>query len=403
MISLEQAQESILSAINLNMDEEEIDLLAARGRVLAEDVIATFNIPPSACSAMDGFAVMADDIAQADITMPVTLRVIGEVAAGQIPSVKLWSGEAVQIMTGAPIPEGTEVVVPVEDTRVEQDRVRILRRCAKGKNIRARGEDISQGDSVLKQGTWLRPVHIGLLASLGKNKVKVSVRPKIAILATGNELLEPGQPHQQDKIYSSNHYALASQVTQSGAEPVLLGIAPDNKEDLKELLARGLEYPILITSGGVSMGKYDLVKDVLEELGVKIKFWKVAIKPGKPTLFGTYNNNLVFGLPGYPVASMLCFEHFIRPGIAKILGSAYSPQQVEAVLEEDLRCKTGRKQFLRAHLRNQEGTNYVSCLKTQGSGILSTLSKANCLLIVPPDKDFIAAGQKVTVQLLGNM
>ncbi len=403
MISLEEAQSLVMAEVFPTMESEEVNLLAAQGRVLAGDVRAAFDVPPEQCSAMDGFAVLAEDIAQVSEEFPVTLRLVGEVAAGQTPDVKLWDGEAVQIMTGAPLPEGTEVVVPIEYTRPQKDRVSILRRLPRGANIRAQGEDISQGQTVLPQGARLGPVQIGLLASLGQSRVRVNRRPKLAILATGNELLEPGQPHQPGKIYSSNHCALAAQAQRAGAEPLLLGIAPDSREGLRELLARGLEYPILVTSGGVSVGKYDLVQEVLKELGVKkIKFWKVAIKPGMPTLFGTHDKSLVFGLPGYPVASLLCFEHFIRPAIARLLGTEYSPLQLEAVLEEDLCGKPGRKRFVRARLRNHEGTHYVTPLKTQGSGILSALSQANSLIIVPPEEDYLTTGQKVTVQLLEN-
>ncbi len=402
MISFEEAQAAVSAEVSSGTASEEIDLLSAQDRVLAEDIVALFDVPPKDCSAMDGFAVMADDIMQAREELPITLRLVGEIAAGQTAPAKLWEGEAVQIMTGAPVPDGTEVVVPIENTIVHTDRVNILRQLPGGKNIRLRGEDVKKGEVVLKKGAWLRSTEIALLACLGYNKVNVKCRPKVAVLATGDELLEPGQPRQEGKIYSSNHYALAAQVRHAGGEPVLLGIANDTRAGLKKLLARGLEYPILITSGGVSVGKYDLVKDVLEELGLETKFWKVAIKPGKPTLFGTYNKRLVFGLPGYPVATMLCFEHFIRPSIAQIMGADYSPVQFEALLEEDLRCKPGRKKFLRARLRVKEGRHYVSSLKTQGSAVLSALSQADCLIIAPLETAFLAAGDKVTVQLLDN-
>ncbi|MBI5788094.1 MAG: molybdopterin molybdotransferase MoeA [Candidatus Schekmanbacteria bacterium] len=402
MISFETAQAAILAEAKQQAGTEKVDLLFALDRILAEDIISNINIPPDDCSAMDGYAVLSEDLAGAQPDMPVTLRLTGEVAAGQKAQQKLWSGETIQIMTGAPLPQGTEVVVPIEDTRADGDRISFLKYLPEGTNIRRSGEDIKKADLVLKSGEALTPVRIGLLSSLGINPVAVAKRPQVAILATGNELLEPGQPHQAGKIYSSNHYSLAAQVKKAGGEPVLLGIAPDTKDGLKALIQQGLQYPIFISSGGISVGKYDLVKTILEESGVEIKFWQVAIKPGKPTHFGTYNNNLIFALPGYPVASMLCFEHFIRPVISKMQGADYSAKYTEAFLEQDLKFKPGRMQFLRAHLFSSNGTLFVCPLKGQGSGILSTLAKANCLLIIPPEQTELKAQDKVKVLIMDN-
>ena len=226
MISLEQAQAMIMAEVRVAAETETLPLLQAQGRILAEPVRADFDVPPQDCSAMDGFAVLAGDIEQANPECPVSLRLVGEVAAGGRSEEKLWEAEAIQVMTGAPLPEGAQVVVPVEDSSLDGDRLSIRRSLPAGTNIRRRGEDIRRGQTVLEKGARLGPVQIGLLASLGRDRVRVSRRPQVAILATGDELLEPGSPHRPGRIYSSNHYALAAQVRRAGGEPLLLGIAP---------------------------------------------------------------------------------------------------------------------------------------------------------------------------------
>jgi molybdopterin molybdotransferase len=304
-------------------------------------------------------------------------------------------------MTGAPIPKGADAIVPVEYTKVDGNYVSIYLAPRHGEHIRRTGEDIKQGRLVLSQGQPLAAAQVGILASLGLSQVRVAQRPKVAVLATGNELQAVGKTASASGTYNSNSYSLAAQVLDAGGEPLDLGIAPDNAEQLSQIIAQTQDCQILITSGGVSMGKYDLVQEVLKGLGMELIFWKVAIKPGMPTLFGVWPGRLVFGLPGNPVASMVTFEEFIRPVIYKLLGRAdVIPATIEAILAEDIKKKLGRKHLLRVSLSLKDGQYQAATTGPQGSGILSSMLGADGLLIIPEDKDYIKTGERVTVQLL---
>jgi molybdopterin molybdotransferase len=378
-----------------------VDLLSSWGRVLAEDVCAVRDVPAVDNSAMDGYAVRAADLKKAGEDNPLSLTVVGEIAAGAAARVKVGAGEAVSIMTGAPVPPGADAIVPVEYTKQEGNRVNIWLAPKPGDHIRRTGEDIKRGSRVLQKGQPLAAAQLGILASLGLNRVEVVQRPRVAIVSTGSELQEIGEPAQEARVYNSNSYTLAAQVLDAGGEPVNLGIAPDNAADLEQIIGETQDCQILVTSGGVSMGKYDLVQDVLKGLGFELVFWKVAIKPGMPTLFGTWRGRLGFGLPGNPVASMVTFEEFIRPAIYKMLGRRdVMPAQIEAILTEDIRKKVGRKQLLRVKLSLQEGRYYAATTGPQGTGILSSMLGADGLLLVPEDKAYIEAGERVVIQLL---
>lgn len=400
MISLEDAREKILARVRHNASES-VELSSSWGRVLAEDIYAAQDVPPADNSAMDGYAVRAADLKGAGKDSLSRLKLVGEVAAGSTYKTEVRASEAVCIMTGAPIPEGADAVVPVEYTRQDENLVSFWLAPHAGDNIRLAGEDIKQGDLVLHRGQPIAAAQLGILASLGLGRVEVVRRPRVAILATGDELLEVGEPATKQGIYNSNRYTLTAQVLDAGGEPVNMGIAPDNAEGLKQVIEKTKDCQILITSGGVSMGKYDLVQNVLKELGLELIFWKVAIKPGKPTLFGSWDGRLVFGLPGNPVASMVTFEEFIRPAIYKMSGrKQVMPTYIEAELTEDIKKKLGRKHLLRVSLSLDNGRYYAATTGPQGSGILSSMLGADGLLIMPEDLDFIRAGEKVTVQLL---
>ena len=313
-------------------------------------------------------------------------------------------------MTGAPIPAGADTVIQFEDTDEEirkgnsLDEIGILRELAKGTNIRRSGEDITMGSLVLRKGVVLRPQEIGILASLGRANVLVIRRPTVAILATGDELVDVGQPLPPGRIYNSNAYTIASQVRRYGGIPHILGIATDESQDLSEKITLGMDSDLLITSGGVSMGDYDIVKDVLAELGA-ISFWTVRMKPGKPLAFGvlTRNGKRVphLGLPGNPVSSMIAFEQFARPAILKMLGKRnLAKPTISAISESRIENRDGRRILARAMVRKRDGQYFARLTGPQGSGILTSMSAANGLLIVPEDVPTVEVGDEVSVQML---
>jgi len=413
MISVEEALERILSYFR-TLEPEEKPLLETLGQVLAEDVHSAFNVPPLDNAAMDGYAVQAESIAGAGESSPAVLEVIGEVAAGYQAQQRVRPGTAIRIMTGAPVPEGADTVVPFEDTdEVAQkaagakqiQRIGILKVNRKGANIRESGEDIRQGELVVKAGTVLRPSEIGVLASLGRDKLRVIRRPKVAILATGDELVDIGNPLPFGKIYNSNSYSVASLVLRYGGLPQVLGIARDTVEALMEKIDAGLDADMFITSAGVSMGDYDMVKNVLAARG-EIDFWTVRMKPGKPLTFGVLagrNGRKVplLGLPGNPVSSMIAFEQFGRPAILKMLGKKnLAKPTIEAISESRIDNRDGRRVFARAIVTRRDGAYYASLTGPQGSGILTSMATANGLAIVPEEVPLIKEGERITVQML---
>jgi molybdopterin molybdotransferase len=368
-------------------------------RFLAEDVIASENIPPFDNSAMDGYAVTSEDVRQ----IPRTLTIAGEIAAGAAEPSMLKKGEAVSIMTGAKIPKGCDAVVPLEWTElVDEKHVKILRSVESRHNIRASGTDIERGEIALRKHQRLRPQEIGVLASLGKQFVEVYRPPTVAILATGNELVNIAAPLSEGHIRNSNAYALSALLKERGCEPVMLEIARDDRKDLKEKIIKGLASDVLITTGGVSVGKYDLVVDVMKEVGVEIKFWKVNIKPGMPMIFGMYGEKPVFGLPGNPVSSLVTFLQFVNPAIEKMLGSdeANTIVKIPARIEHDIMKPDGKRHFIRGILEQRNGSIVVHSTGSQVSNILSSLTKANCLIILPEEVTHVTAGDIVEVELL---
>lgn len=411
MITVEEALERILSNVHV-LEPEEKPILDCLGQVLAEDVRSTLNVPPADNSAMDGYAVRSESVQNASSERPVALRVIGEVAAGYTAQAKVTPGAAIRIMTGAPVPPGADTVVPFEETdEIERrqagrslDEIAIRKPAPAGANIRRAGEDIMLGELVLSQGTLLRPAEIGVLASLGRASVKVIRRPKVAVLATGDELVLLGQPLGPGQIYNSNTYSLASQVLRYGGIPLLLGIARDRIEDLRRHLDQALEADMVLTSAGVSQGYYDVVKEVLAEEG-EITFWTVRMRPGKPLAFGVLGKGgrrvPHLGLPGNPVSSMVCFELYARPAIYKMLGRTnWEKPTIWATMQDTIRNPDGRRTYARAIVTKVDGQYYARTTGNQGSGVLTSMARANGLAVVPEDSPGAKPGDRVRVLML---
>lgn len=400
MIPVEEALSIILSQIR-QMGTERVDITSSLGRVIAEDIYARRNNPPWDNSAMDGYAVRHEDTRGASKDRPVTLNVIEDLAAGYVAKKTVGRGEAIRIMTGAPVPIGADTVVMVEDTEKDGELVRIFRESPDGDNIRRAGEDIKAGDLVLSRGTLIRPAEVGIMATCGRAFVSVYQRPRVAVLSTGDELVDVDEEVSDGKIVTSNSYTLSSMAAECGAISFQLGIAKDTREALKAKLMEGLHADVIITSGGVSVGDFDFVKDVLKELGSEMKFWKVAMKPGKPLAFGTIGGKPAFGLPGNPVSCMVCFEQFVRPSLLKMMGhvNIYRPM-VEAILKEEIKKKPGRKHFIRSFVKFQDGRYIVTTTGDQGSGILKSMVAANGFLIFPEELSVLKAGDTVKVQLI---
>ncbi len=403
-ISVDQALEHILRCIS-PLDSETVPITEALDRVLIEDVISPIDIPPFVNAAMDGYAVRAEDVAGASRAAPAMLRVIGEVAAGSIPQGEVVAGTTMRIMTGAPMPRGSDAVVPFEDTDQGRAQVRIYAAVQSGDNVRLAGEDIRQGQVVLSAGHVLRPADIGVLAAMGYPRVRVFRRPRVAILATGDELVDVNEPVTPGKIRNSNEYTSIALVRRYGGIPLPLGIARDTPESLTEKIHAGLDQgaDLFLTSAGVSVGDFDVVKHVLAAEGEMI-FWQVAIKPGKPLAFGHVRGVPLLGLPGNPVAAVVAFEVFARPAILKLGGRTdWRKPSVMAILDENV-CNSGRRHFMRARVRRETDGYHVttrgSGVQVQGSGILSSLVWANGLVVVPEDVTLLPAGSTVEVWML---
>jgi molybdopterin molybdotransferase len=412
LIGVDEALAEILSHVH-PLEPELVPILDALGRVLAEKVVSDLDIPPFDNSAMDGYAVRAEDVAGATMDSPVCLSIIGSVAAGHQAGLRVEPGTALRIMTGAPLPEGADAVVPFEDTS-DFDRSKEARLAAPAREIDVRatvkprdhvrpaGEDIRQGEQVLAPGRVIRPQEIGMLASLGHETVLVHRRPIVAILATGDELLEVHEPLTPGKIRNSNEYTNAALVTRTGGIPLRLGIARDTEADLATKLRAGLEQGVdlFLTSGGVSVGDYDVVKDVLDSEG-QMQFWQVRMKPGKPLAFGLLRGSVpLIGLPGNPVSAMVSFEQFARPAILKMLGhSDLRKPAVRAVVDHSV-TNSGRRGYVRVSVERREEGYHARVAGGQGSGILTSMVKANGLAVVPEDTYLVEAGSEVTVQML---
>jgi molybdopterin molybdotransferase len=393
--SLEEARRTILEAVE-RLGAESVPVLDAVGRVLAEDVVSPWDLPWWDNSAMDGWAIRAGDAA-----LPEGLPVSGFLPAGAASAGSLAPGTAIRILTGAPLPAGADAVVPQEQAEERDGRVRPLRPVRPGAHVRRKGEDIRAGEPVLSAGTVLGPAQVSVLASCSRLAVPVVRRPRVAILSTGDELVPPGTPLSPGQIHDSNSWAMAAAVVEAGALPTLLGIARDDRAALRTLLAEGLTADALVTSAGVSVGDRDHVREVLEELGVRQLFWKVDIKPGRPTAFALRGKTSVFSLPGNPVSSLLTFEQFVRPALRKMLGHAAVLRPTErAVLAEPLAHKPGRLQLVRVRLERRGGQLLAASAGNQDTGILKTALRAQGIALVPAEIGDLEAGAAVEVQIV---
>ncbi len=396
MLRFEEARHQILHNTSA-LDAERVSLLEAGNRVIAQDVHAPWDLPRWDNSAMDGFAVRFADVRPGE-----PLPIAGYLPAGAAPGETLRTGTALRIMTGAPMPDGADTVVPLEETQEREGRVRFTGMLRPGSHVRRRAEDLCAGTLFIPAGTPLRPAEIGMLASFGKVFVPVFRRARVAILSTGDELIEPGEPMAEGQIVNSNALALATALRELGAEPLLLGIARDNRDSHLRLLRQGLAADALITSAGVSSGDRDLVRETLEELGTESIFWKVDIKPGRPTAFYRSGDKPVFCLPGNPVATLITFEELVKPAILKMMGHRRMVEPfLKGTLLEDVKKRGGRGQFLRVRLENRDGRLLVSTCGDQHTGILRTLVQADGLVYLPPESENPAAGSQVDVHILG--
>jgi molybdopterin molybdotransferase len=395
MISVRDGQNHILAGITTVVAPELLPVTRALGRVLAEDFQAPIDVPPADNSAVDGYAVGSADI---PATGTRELVVVADLAAGFVFDGTLAAGQALRIMTGAPMPAGADTVYPQEVVERSGDRVRIAT-LAKGANVRMRGEDVEAGAIVVEAGTVLRPQDIGLMTSLGAWQVMVRRRPRVALMSTGDEVAEPGTPRRPGQIYDANRFALRGSIEQCGGEVLDLGIVPDDRATLRARLGEAAAgADVVLTSGGVSVGVYDLVKDVLGEIGA-IDFWQVAMQPGRPLAVGSIAGAAFFGLPGNPVASMLSFMLFVRPVIYKLAGRRrLFPECWQARALEAMPKKIGRTEYKRGILRFSDGAWEVRTTGPQGSGILSSMVAGNCLIVLEEARGNVAAGELVTVE-----
>jgi len=411
MIKVEEALNTILNSVR-GLDTEVVRLTDSLGRTLAEDVLSNFDIPAFDNSGMDGYSLKSSDTIGASPETPKTLKVIEELRAGIISSLEIKNGETIKIMTGAPIPPGADSVIMAEDAERlaftkksavggQRSTVKIFKEVKAGENIRKAGEDIKGGELVIQRGSLLGPAHVGVLAALGISKIKVIRRPAVAILATGDELIDVKGKVKLGKVRTSNTYTLYSQILNCGGIPVNIGIAKDDLRDLRKKIKSALGCDVIVTSGGVSMGDYDFVKDVLRSLGGKIKFWKIAMRPGKPVLFGMIKGKPFFGLPGNPVSSMVSFEMFVKPAILKMLcQKADDRKEVEAILDEDIEKKKGLRFFFRGVTRWENGVYLTRTTGPQGSAILKSMMLANSLIILPEEEEYIKKGSRVRIRFL---
>lgn len=418
MLTVEEALQKILNEVSV-LETETVPIMESQGQVLAEDIISDINVPPRDNSAMDGYAVRAADTRSASEKTPKVLNVIDTVIAGEISKKEVTPGTAIRIMTGAPMPKGADSIVKFESTDEEKRKkespdkpvtqVGICEEVKAGHDLRLAGEDVKKGQKIIKQGTIIRPAEIGVMASTGRATVKVIRRPVVAVLSTGNELVEVGKPLPDGKIYNSNSYSIASLVKRYGGIPKILGIAKDNEKDLVNKLKEAQDADMLLTTGGVSMGDYDMVKDILARDG-KIVFWKVRVKPGKPLAFGKIKGTTEdgkpkeiphLGLPGNATSCMVSFELFVRPALLKMMGKKkLDKPSVTAIIEDSVKNDAGRRIYDRAITEKQDGHYTARLTGPQGSGILTSMALANSLVMIPEEVEKVNKGDTVQALML---
>ncbi len=398
MLQVEDAQARVMAEIVAG-PVESVALLEAQGRVLREDVAIDRDGPSADNSAMDGYAVRSEDVAVA----PAMLRVIGDIPAGHPTSARLEPGTAMRIMTGAFVPDGADAVVQVEWTDGGLETVSVHHSVRAGQNIRRRGEDMRAGDVVLRAGTWIGPAEIAMLANARKSAVRVGRKPVVAILSTGDELVDIDQPLGPGQIVNTNGYLLAALVREAGATPRMLGIVRDTRDDTIAALESALESDFVLSSGGVSVGAFDFVKAALDAVGAETRFWQVAMKPGKPVVLSRARDRVVFGLPGNPVSCFVSFHLFVAPALRKALGleARLFPSRVDARLSAPLRSNGDRRVYVRVRLSTRDGELIAAPLASQGSGSLTSMLEANGLAIVDEGVNGMEAGATAKVVVIG--
>ena len=408
LLNVDDALEQILSQI-APLSSETTTLQTALTRVLAHDVLAKENLPQFANSSMDGFALRAADLNQVTIGAPAKLKVVMDIPAGVAPDRRIEAGEAARIMTGAPMPDGADAVIPVEDTDMDwqagesttlPEQVQVSRRVKTGDYVRPAGESVQIGQTVLQAGTLLRPQDIGILASLGHATIQVVRQPRVAIVSTGDELVDVSQPLAPGKIRDSNSLTIAGLVAEIGGIPTRLPVANDTFQAVRDLFKTALEQKpdVIISSAGVSVGTYDVVRTVLDELG-EVGFWRVNVRPGKPLAFGNIQQVPFFGLPGNPVSAMVTFDIFVHPTLLKMQRRSDKVQTVSAIVGEDLNSD-GRRGYLRVRLERDNGKLIAHTTGTQSSGALMSMVQADGLLIIPENMAFVKTGTELPVRLL---
>ena len=402
MLPVEEAQQSILGNTKV-LDPVEIPLTEAGGLVLAEDIISPVNLPYFTNSAMGGYAVKSKDTMGAKENSPVTLKVMGVIRAGDYPDFTIRDNVAAKIMTGAPLPNGADAVVMVEYTEEETGIVKVKRSVNQGENVRYEGEEIKKGEIALEKGTELNPASIGFIAGLGIRKIRVYRRPRVAFFVTGEEVVGIDEELRPGKIRDTNSITLSMALSQENVEFLFLGRARDELSDIEEKLKKGLKVcDLLIVTGGVSVGDYDYVKKALENIAVEAIIWRVAQRPGGPMFFGKKGEILIFGLPGNPTSSLVCFYEYVRPALLKMLAKEkVFLLEMEAALLEDITKKPdGKTHFLRGYLEKQGNAFYVKSTGSQGSHILKSFAISNCFIIVPSNITHLSSGSRVRVHLL---
>jgi molybdopterin molybdotransferase len=403
MINVREALDLVLDRLP-RLGVESVPLVQARGRVLAEGVRSPRDVPPFRNSAMDGYALRADDVAAATSERPVRLRIIETVGAGAVPVHSLAEGTATKIMTGAALPDGADAVVRVEDTGEADGNVEVRAAVATGANVRHPGEDVRRDEELFVPGRLLRPADIGLLASIGAAVVRVRRRARVAILATGDELVDLGQAPGPGQIVNSNAYTLAAAVEEADGEAVVLGIVRDRPQEIVAAFADACRCDVVLSTGGVSVGSFDYVRRILFDLGYEERFWKVAQKPGKPLTFGLCGGTPVFGLPGNPVSSLVCFYVYVLPALRAMSGRAdlFLPS-VEATLAEDVAKASGLTEFIRCTLEGGAESYSARSTGSQSSGVLRSLSTGDGLIVGPAEPSVLRRGTRVRVlRLAGN-
>ena len=394
MITVKQAKDLLIKNIN-SLEPISKNLLEAVGYVMEEDIFSPIDLPPFTCSAMDGYAIRSSDVRG---KLPIKLKIKGEIKAGDFKNITVGEGYAFKIFTGAPIPFGTDYVVMQEYTQQEDDFVLIKKNFSKYENIRWKGEEIRKGQKVLSRGTVLNPVVIGFLAIMGIDKVKVIRKPNAYLIVTGSELVIPGTPLKLGKVYDSNSFSIYSALKDMGIERISMVRRGDDFRAIHKAFEKAIAgSDVIIFSGGVSVGKYDFVRELFEKVGVETIFYKVEQKPGKPIYFGRYKGKIIFGLPGNPVSSLVCFYGYVYPAIRKMMGlyPIFLEEKTLSLLKE-IRNKGGKVNFLRGMFYS----NTVMPLKYQSSHMLSSFAKANCLIIVPKNSKLIKKGEKIKVHIL---